>query len=124
MSLDLESVASGEILHMKNIYVVNKIPAMTASVDVTMYEHLKGLSFTSAKRNAHVDLLIGQDYTEALVPLEVRKGKRGEPFATRTLFGLSLNGMIGSSHNPASTRVSSNFITTRSSAMSLDEQVK
>ena len=39
-----------------------------------------------------IDLLIGQDNSEALIPLEVRKGEKGEPFACRTIFGWALNG--------------------------------
>lgn len=56
-SLALESKDSGEILHMHNIYVGNKIHAMMASD-----EHSEGLSFAS-----------GQNYIDVSVPLEVFK---------------------------------------------------
>ena len=40
--------------------------------------------------------MIGQDVPEALWPLELRKGKEGQPYATRTRLGLSLNGPLES----------------------------
>jgi hypothetical protein len=39
-----------------------------------------------------VDILIGQDHAEALVPLDVRKGNAGEPFAVKSILGWTLNG--------------------------------
>ena len=39
-----------------------------------------------------IDILIGQDIPEALIPLEVRMDKRGDPYATRTQLGWVLNG--------------------------------
>ena len=42
--------------------------------------------------------MIGQDVPEALWPLELRKGEEGQPYATRTLLGWSLNGPLNSEH--------------------------
>ena len=57
-----------------------------------------------------VDLLIGQDHAEAFLPLEIRKGGPGEPFAVRSILGWCLN---GSSHYQAvSRKVISHFVTT------------
>lgn len=52
-----------------------------------------------------MDLLLAQDCSDALVPLEIRKGRRGEPFATRTLLGWSLNGSAAL-YRPNSTAIS------------------
>ncbi|KAJ8031268.1 hypothetical protein HOLleu_27946 [Holothuria leucospilota] len=41
-----------------------------------------------------VTLLIGQDVPDALVPLEVRNGRYGKPYATRTVLGWTLNGPL------------------------------
>ena len=60
--------------------------------------------------NVTVDLLIGQDNAEALVPLEVRRGKPGEPYAIRTLFGWCISGQ--SPVKVPSRKVISNFIST------------
>jgi hypothetical protein len=43
-----------------------------------------------------VNLLIGQDVPEAIVPLEVRRGEESDPvFSVRTRLGWTLNGKIG-----------------------------
>ncbi|XP_071837463.1 uncharacterized protein [Apostichopus japonicus] len=42
-----------------------------------------------------VELLIGQDVPEALVPIEVRKGKTGDPYAIRTQLGWAVSGPLG-----------------------------
>ena len=55
-------------------------------------------------------MLIGQDQSEALVPLSVARGLPGQPFATLTKFGWTLNGRS----DTTSTKVVSNFITTQS----------
>ena len=53
-------------------------------------------------------MLIGQDHSEALIPLGVRRGKPGEPFAIRSVLGWCLN---GSAHwQCVSNNVVSNFI--------------
>ncbi len=39
-------------------------------------------------------LLIGQDNPEALIPLEVRKGRKNDPYAVRTMLGSCINGPV------------------------------
>ena len=53
-------------------------------------------------------MLIGQDFSEALIPLDVRKGGFSDPFAVRTMFGWSLNGPLKSVGN-ASPGAASHF---------------
>jgi hypothetical protein len=83
---------SGETLGLSGVYVTDKIPAKTAPLDPSMYAHLSDIELTSLDRVQEVDLLIGQDFSEALIPLEVRKGKSGEPFAIKTILGWCVNG--------------------------------
>ena len=71
------------------------------------------------KADGDVNVLIGQDCAEALIPLEIRRGATGEPFATRTLFGWSLNGSI-STQCTLNKQVIANFITTFSIEKKLD----
>ena len=62
---------------------------------------------------AKVDLLIGQDNSEALVPLKVLRGNSGDPFSVLTKFGWTLNGVVpGSSPDCVSLAVVSNFVHT------------
>ena len=77
-------------LYMRNVLVVDDIPlGNPCTDDVSGYPHLKDLIFS---HDSHVDLLIGQDNSAALVPLDVRHGPVGAPFATLTLMGWTLNG--------------------------------
>jgi hypothetical protein len=55
-----------------------------------------------------VGLLIGQDCPEALLPIEVRKGEPGAPFAVRTIFGWTVNGPLSEGRN--NKRVTSSFV--------------
>ena len=109
VSLSVESL-DGNHLHMAGVYVVPHIPVASATIDVSMFEHLQDLRLADYSDNDNVDLLIGQDYFEALIPLEVRKGNPGEPFAFRSCLGWCLNGRVPS--NRVSSNVVSNLIVT------------
>ena len=96
-----------ECLYLKNVLVVDDIPVENSSIsDLSRYPHLKDLAFS---QESQVDVLIGQDNSAALVPLEVRSGPVGTPFATLTKMGWTLNGYA--SENIPSRRVTSHLIT-------------
>ena len=95
VSLEVKSVDNTEALYMSNVYVVTDIPTGTSQVNVDKYPHLQDLTLPGVKSGVSVDVLIGQDNAEALVPLEIRRGSRNEPFAIRTMFGWCLNGSTG-----------------------------
>lgn len=116
VSLRVSSVGGEESLYLPHVFVVDEIPVKALSVDVASYPYLRDLCLTESKGT--VQILIGQDNAEALVPLEVIKGKKGEPFAVKTLFGWSLNGPANIV-KPVKHHVVSHFIT----ACSLDEKV-
>ena len=63
------------------------------SVALNSWPHLADLKMPTAEHN-QVDLLIGQDHSELLVPLEVRTGKDKDPFAIRTHLGWVVNGNL------------------------------
>jgi hypothetical protein len=109
VDLTVMSVDGKVVMKLSNVYVVKEIPVnMPALVDVRAYSHLYDLPLFF---DGPVDLLIGQRHSEALIPLETRRGREGEPFAVKTLFGWSVNGPV-SVVNHLSKRVVSNFITT------------
>ncbi|KAG1655535.1 hypothetical protein GQR58_024454 [Nymphon striatum] len=83
------SSEEGESLKMGKVFVIDDIPVQNVNLNV-------------------IDILIGQDYAEALMPLEVRRGSRHEPFAVRTMFGWCMNGNL--STQKVNRRVISNFI--------------
>ena len=61
-----------------------------------------------------VEMLIGQDYPESLMPLEVRASEQpgavSAPFTTRTLFGWTINSPLGD-HSGERAAASVNFVT-------------
>lgn len=71
----------------------NMIDNVATYEDVSRWKHLCDLSMpiTDAKE---VKLLIGQDASNIIMPLEVRRGDKGEPYAVRTLLGWTLNGPL------------------------------
>ena len=101
---------NNEILDMSQVYVVDCIPVCNSVVDVHKYPHLKDIPLCKCENNVTVDILIGLDHTEALVPLEVRTGNKGEPFAMKTLLGWCISGntLTGKPSN----QIISHFIST------------
>ena len=57
------------------------------------HKHLSGIPVPDYS-NIQVDLLIGQDCSDALIPLEVKRGAEGEPYAVRTVLGWSISGPV------------------------------
>ena len=81
---------NGETLSMSNVYITDCIPV--PSVDMKRsYKHLSGIPLPRLQTNS-ADILIGQDFSEALIPLEVIQGDKGEPYAVRTLLGWTVCG--------------------------------
>jgi len=80
-------------------YALEAFPVLTDSIaisnDVSKWEHLRGISVPRAGK-LQVDLLIGQDVPQAVVPVEMRCGQDGEPFAVRTSLGWTINGPLSS----------------------------
>ena len=100
--LDLEIQSTGRagkrpILKMNGIYAVDKFPCLSNKVDLDevmkKYDYLQSVPFQKSN-NTDMHVIIGQDVPEALLPLEVRHGSSGEPYATRTMLGWALNGPI------------------------------
>jgi hypothetical protein len=110
VNLSLKSEDGVSSLHLRRVFVVDKIPLRIPVSDLSKYPHLHDMHFENNVAD-DVHILLGQDNCEALVPLEVRKGsKPGDPFAVRTLFGWSINGPMPSTR-PVSKRIVSHFIT-------------
>lgn len=83
---------NGENINLLDVYVIDKIPVKSAYLDRNIYKHFADIDLVTCGDIHEVDLLIGQDHAEALVPLEVRKGNKGEPFAIKTILGWCVNG--------------------------------
>ena len=107
----LYSLDGTESLSMSNVFVVEEVPYTYSHCrDLSIYPHLSDVSISPVYPPAKVDLLIGQDNSEALVPLQVLKGNPGDPFGVLTKFGWTLNSVVpGSSPDCVSHCVVSNF---------------
>ena len=90
VNLKLSSLDGTKHLDLSNVYVVNEIPVKNPKINVKCFPHLRDLPIETG--DSKIDILIGQDHAEALVPFDVRHGQYREPYATLTLFGWSLNG--------------------------------
>ena len=114
VNFNLYSLDSTESLSMSNVFVVEEVPYTYSHCrDLSIYPQLSDISFSPLHPTAKVDLLIGQDNSEALVPLHVLKGNPGNPFAVLTKFGWTLNSVVpGISPDCVSHCVVSNFVHT------------
>ena len=90
VNLHMSSTDGSKCLDLNNVLVVDEIPVAENDLsDVSKYPHLKDLSISEATQ---VDILIGQDNSAALLPVDIRRGHVNDPFATLTMMGWSLNG--------------------------------
>ena len=117
----LYSLDGNKSLTMSNVFVVEEVPyTYSPCRDLSTYPHLSDVPISHVYPPAKVDLLIGQDNSEALVPLQVLKGNPGDPFGVLTKFGWTLNSVVpGSSTHCVSHCVVSNFVHT-----SIDAEVE
>ena len=110
VSFILYSLDGSKSLTMSNVFVVEEVPyTYSPCRDLSAYPHLSDIPISPVHPPAKVDLLIGQDNSEALVPLQVLRGNPGDPFAVLTKFGYSLNGVVPGSSPDC---VVSNFVHT------------
>ena len=106
----LYSLDGSKSLTMSNVFVVEEVPyTYSPCRDLSAYPHLSVIPISPVHPLPKVDLLIGQDNSDALVPLQVLRGNPGDPFAVLTKFGYSLNGVVPGSSPDC---VVSNFVHT------------
>jgi hypothetical protein len=104
VSLTLTSLDNSQSLPLSNVFVVDSIPAKCPSLSKDKYAHLHDIPVTADV--SEVKLLIGLNNVEALVPCEIRRGKYGEPFAMRTMFGRTVSGPASETEHVTKTAVS------------------
>ncbi|XP_038060478.1 uncharacterized protein LOC119731375 [Patiria miniata] len=121
ISLTVSGIDCKQPVELPLVYTRRELPIHDANLakqeDIEKWPHLQGLKLPQVDKG-RVQLLIGQDVPEALMPLEVKKGERNAPYATRTELGWSLNGPLGMANKHTAT---SNFIAADDS---LERQLK
>jgi len=103
VALEVAAAKSGmgktSVIQLPKVCALPNLPTLescTASAsDAIKRPHLRDLRLPQVDKSG-VSILIGQDVPEALWPLELRKGEEGQPYATRTRLGWSLNGPLES----------------------------
>ncbi|XP_031548597.1 uncharacterized protein LOC116286276 [Actinia tenebrosa] len=97
LSLDVTGVSTEKGVRITNVWTTNRLPITEENVvvkqDVSEMNHMKDIDLPELI-DKKITLLIGSDVPEALCPLEVRSGKKGEPFALRTLLGWTVTGPL------------------------------
>ena len=98
------------VIQLQTVYRLPILPSLENCIDspsdIFKWPHLKHLRLPRVD-NSGVSISIGQDVPEAFWPLELRKGKKGQPYATRTRLGWSLNGTLESDSLSGETAFSS-----------------
>ena len=114
VNIILFSLDGSKSLTMSNVFVVEEVPyTYSPCRDLSVYPHLSDIPTSPGHPPAKVDILIGQDNSDALVPLQVFKGNPGDPFAVLTKFGFSLSGVVpDDSSDCVSHAIVSNFVHT------------
>ena len=76
-------------------------PTMPVSLDdmgqtdsLDQWPHLREIKIPHVDAGS-VSLLIGQDNPDALIPVDIKRGNQGEPYATKTVLDWALNGPLG-----------------------------
>ena len=101
VSFILYSLDGSKSLTMSNVFVVEEVPyTYSPCRDLSIYPHLSDIPISPVHPPAKVDILIGQDNSEALVPLQVLKGNPGDPFSVLTKFGWTLNSVVSGTSSP------------------------
>ena len=97
MSLELFDLREENFIDLPIVFSTAKLPVskenMATQQDAEKWSHLKGIEIPEI--DAEVSLLIGSDVPQALEPLEIRRGQRGQPYATRTALGWVVKGPLG-----------------------------
>ncbi|XP_072178274.1 uncharacterized protein [Diadema setosum] len=111
VSLEVESLSTGNRLNLPHVYAKEQINVSRSHIvdvsDTERFPHLADVDVPKASPR-DVMLLIGQDVPEALVPLDVRRGKAEDIYAVKTVLGWTVNGPVGNHHSDQD--VSSSFI--------------
>jgi len=98
MLVDFELTGDGMTMPVAGVSVIDSIPVSTGMVSVNDYHHLQGIQLNN-RLVQNVDILIGQDNGDLLVPLDSRYGLSNQPYAVKYRLGWALGGRSGSGHN-------------------------
>jgi hypothetical protein len=113
-SLEVMGMGRMQPLKLPSVYSKSKLPIHADNIasqeDIDHWPHLTGINIPMCDV-PDVMILIGVDCPEALLPLDVIRGRPGEPYAVRTALGWTISGpLTKATAGSASHRISSNFV--------------
>ena len=98
IGLQVRSLDNSDGVHIEHAWSVSKLPITLRGLpnnrDISAWPHLSGIQIPEIS-SEEVLLLIGSDTPEAFWSLEERRGSRGEPYATRSILGWTVQGPMG-----------------------------
>ena len=112
----ISSLSGDEKFHMTGVRIVDHIPMPKLSVDLKEYPHLSDLGISSEMYKQDLDILIGQDSAQLLVPMQVRKNSdpsRSNLIGIKFSLGWAVQGKVPTgtvSHSVVCNFVSANLI--------------
>jgi len=95
----VSDVDDENVVQLRTVYTKQELPISVANAadrdDVRRWPHLEGIKMYDTV-SGHVDLFIGQDCPDVLMPLEVRSCSESlaAPFAVRTVLGWTTQGPV------------------------------
>ena len=99
ISMDVSDTDERNVIRLDTVYMTPKLPISTScgasNDDLKEWLHLQDIRICDASLD-QVDLLIGQDNPDALIPHEVRKSANHPkaPFAVKTVLGWTVQGPV------------------------------
>ena len=110
VDVEVSDVENQVAVELSSVLVKDQLPinahSKAKTADISQWSHLCDLELHELSTD-QVDLLIGQDAPDVLLPVEVRRGEIGSPLAVKAIFGWTVSGPLSS----LSSRVISHFIT-------------
>ena len=102
------------VYDVKHACVVPGIPARAPAAELKMssYSHLADLPLGRVRPGTRADIIIGQDNSDLLMPLDVRRSttQAGLPYAVLTRLGWVLNGSLGTREEQEQVFAMCNFV--------------
>ena len=110
----IQSMDRETTVQLSGVFVWDRIPVRCNYLDTSKFDHLRDLDLVTGEIT-EVDLLIGQDYSQCLLPLHTFKNDDDlqQPFAILTILGACLNGKSG----PPLHQIGSNVMNTHVSVL-------
>ena len=124
VNLEVSDMSSENVLELMEVYARPHLPIninnMGRSEDLNGWEHLRDVEIPKIDAGK-VTLLIGQDVPKALMPIDLRTGKPGDPYATKTALGWTLHGPLGGRTSSSGTAIA-NFVQVNRDFSNLNQQ--